>query len=130
VQEAYLRAYCSIAKFRGDARLSTWLTRIVANDAFGRLRKRARRAAILPLHVDDDAARDIRTESAAPAMDRPDNVALRREMRHLIEARIDALPDTYRVVFMLTLSPTFAPPVTRHHADRKKWWLTASSARH
>ena len=34
-------------------------------------------------------------------MDRPDNVALRREMRHLIEARIDALPDTYRVVFVL-----------------------------
>jgi RNA polymerase sigma-70 factor (ECF subfamily) len=106
VQEAYLLAYRSIATFRGDARLSTWLTRIVANEAFGRLRKHARRAAILPLRVDDDptareSAHDIRTESEAPAMDRPDNMALRREMRQLIEARIDALPDAYRVVFML-----------------------------
>ena len=106
VQEAYLLAYRSIAKFRGDARLSTWLTRIVANEAFGRLRKRVRRAAIVPLHVDNDmtardTAHDIRTESEAPEMDRPDNVALRREMRQLIEARIDALPDAYRVVFML-----------------------------
>lgn len=106
VQEAYLHAYRSIAKFRGDARLGTWLTRIVANEAFGRLRKQGRRAAILPLHIDHDenareTTRDAQIESEAPAMDRPDNVALRREMRHLIETRIDALPDTYRIVFVL-----------------------------
>lgn len=102
VQEAYLQAYRSIAKFRGEARLSTWLVRIVANEAFGRLRKRARRAAIVPLHVDEDeTAHDIRTESEAPAMDRPDNAALRSEMRHLLERRIDALPDAYRTVFVL-----------------------------
>ena len=34
-------------------------------------------------------------------MDRPDNAALRSEMRHLLESRIDALPDAYRTVFML-----------------------------
>lgn len=106
VQEAYLQAYRSIAKFRGEARLSTWLVRIVANEAFGRLRKRARRAAIVPLHVDEDetareTAHDIRTESEAPAMDRPDNAALRSEMRHLLERRIDTLPDAYRTVFVL-----------------------------
>jgi len=106
VQEAYLQAYRSIAKFRGEARLSTWLVRIVANEAFGRLRKRARRAAIVPLHVEEDeagreTAHDIRTESEAPAMDRPDNAALRSEMRHLLESRIDPLPDAYRTVFVL-----------------------------
>ena len=101
VQEAYLQAYRSIAKFRGEARLSTWLVRIVANEAFGRLRKHARRAAIVPIHVDDDTAHDVRTESEAPAMDRPDNAALRSEMRHLLESRIDALPDAYRTVFVL-----------------------------
>jgi RNA polymerase sigma-70 factor (ECF subfamily) len=101
VQEAYLQAYRSIAKFRGEARLSTWLVRIVANEAFGRLRKHARRAAIVPIRVDDDTAHDVRNESEAPAMDRPDNAALRGEMRHLLESRIDALPDAYRTVFML-----------------------------
>lgn len=102
LQEAYLYAHRSIAKFRGDARLSTWLTRIVANEAFARLRKRVRRAAILPLHPDDDeAASESAVRTEAPAMDRPDNATLRAEMRHLLEARIDALPDAYRAVFVL-----------------------------
>ena len=102
VQEAYLQAFRSLSKFRGESRLSTWLTRIVANEAFGRLRKQARRAQVLPLHVDADAAPcDALTEDEAPAMDRPDNAAARAEMRRLIETRIDALPDAYRVVFML-----------------------------
>jgi len=101
LQEAYLQAHRSMATFRGDARLSTWLTRIVANEALGRRRKHARRAAILPLHHDDEAATDGLAETEAPAMERPDHVTLRGEMRRLIEERIDALPDAYRVVFML-----------------------------
>lgn len=40
VQDAFLHAYQSIGSFRGDAKLSTWLVRIVANEALGRLRKR------------------------------------------------------------------------------------------
>src|SRR5688572_15860748 len=49
VQDAYLQAYRSIGSFRGDARLSTWLVRIVVNEALARRRKDARRAAIVPL---------------------------------------------------------------------------------
>jgi RNA polymerase sigma-70 factor (ECF subfamily) len=102
LQEAYLLAHRSMAAFRGDARLSTWLTRIVANEALARRRKDARRAAILPLHYDDDeAASEEPAGMEAPAMDRPDQATLRGEMRRLIEERIDALPDAYRVVFML-----------------------------
>src|SRR5690242_6609930 len=49
LQEAYIQAYRALASFRGDAELSTWLARIVANEALQRLRKRARRAEIVPL---------------------------------------------------------------------------------
>ena len=101
VQEAYLLAFRSLSTFRGDARLSSWLVRIVANEAFARLRKRARRAAIVPLHVDDGAEPESDATVEAPLMDRPDNRAMRSEMRRLIEARIDALPDSYRAVFVL-----------------------------
>jgi len=101
VQEAYLLAYRSLSTFRGDSRLSSWLTRIVANEAFARLRKRARRASIVPLHVDDGAEPDLEATQEAPLMDRPDHQAMRGEMRKLIEARIDALPDAYRAVFVL-----------------------------
>lgn len=101
VQETYLLAYRSLPTFRGDARLSSWLTRIVANEAFTRLRKTARRAAILPLHVDATLDPDLDATLEAPVMDRPDHIAMRSEMRRLIETRIDALPDSYRVVFVL-----------------------------
>ena len=48
VQEAYLLAFRAMDNFRGDAKLSTWLTRIVANEALGRLRKRTRAAEVIP----------------------------------------------------------------------------------
>jgi RNA polymerase sigma-70 factor, ECF subfamily len=38
VQESYLRALTHLDTFRGEARLSTWLTRIVLNEALGRMR--------------------------------------------------------------------------------------------
>jgi RNA polymerase sigma-70 factor (ECF subfamily) len=101
LQEAYLLAYRSLSTFRGDARLSSWLTRIVANEAFARLRKRTRRAAILPLHVDENVDGEFDATPEVSVMDQPDHRAMREEMRRLIEARIDALPDSYRAVFVL-----------------------------
>jgi RNA polymerase sigma-70 factor (ECF subfamily) len=40
LQDAYLQAYRALPEFRGDAALSTWLVRIVVNEALGRLRRR------------------------------------------------------------------------------------------
>lgn len=103
VQESYLLAYRKMAGFRGDASLSTWLTRIVVNEASGRLRKTRRRADIIELvpgaagvDLEEDA---MNSERGAP--ETPDDAALRAEARRLIEARIDALPDSLRTVFML-----------------------------
>src|SRR6266699_6732907 len=49
VQEAYLLAYRGMSGFRGDAKLSTWLVRIVVNEAIGRARKRSRGGEIIRL---------------------------------------------------------------------------------
>src|SRR5262245_29595168 len=40
VQEGYIRAFTGLDKFRGDSSLATWLSRIVLNEALGRLRSR------------------------------------------------------------------------------------------
>src|ERR687897_3265628 len=40
LQEAYVRAFAALGEFRGDSGLGTWLTRIVLNEAFGRMRQR------------------------------------------------------------------------------------------
>ena len=104
LQEAMLRAYRSMAAFRGDARLSTWLVRIVANEALGRLRLSARRSAVLPLHPDapDLAEFDLPADEAPMSVQHdPERTAMRSEMRRLLESRIDALPDAFRVVFVL-----------------------------
>src|SRR5256886_16376857 len=49
VQEAYLLAYRGMSGFRGDAKLSTWLVRIVVNQAIARARRRKRGAEIIQL---------------------------------------------------------------------------------
>lgn len=104
VQESYLLAYRKIAHFRGEASLATWLTRIVVNEASGRLRKTRRRADIIELVPgagDFDEDREDAMSDDRPAPETPDNAAQRAETRRLVEARIDALPDRLRTVFML-----------------------------
>src|SRR5919201_2295983 len=49
LQEGYMQAYRSLGGFRAEAKLSTWLARIVANEALMRLRKKTRRAENLPI---------------------------------------------------------------------------------
>ena len=49
LQEAWLRAYRAIGTFRGEARLSTWLVRIAANEALARRRKAVRGPEMLSL---------------------------------------------------------------------------------
>jgi RNA polymerase sigma-70 factor (ECF subfamily) len=102
VQEAYLLAYRAMDGFRGDAKMSTWLVRIVANEAIGRLRKRIRRAEVIPLN---DAAEQDAVSADVAAGDawsgQPERQASRLQTRHLLEARIDQLPDAFRAVFVL-----------------------------
>jgi RNA polymerase sigma-70 factor, ECF subfamily len=100
VQDAYLLAYRSIGGFRADAKLSTWLVRIVANESFARLRKRKRRSEVVPLHGDDDDATPETTMTDIP-QDRPEGLTLRAELRRVLEAHIDALPSAFRAVFVL-----------------------------
>ena len=61
LQEAYLAAYRHIGDFRADAKLSTWLTRIVINQARARLRSRHRARIVVPFS-DLSAKERIRSE--------------------------------------------------------------------
>jgi len=101
LQDAYLLAYRNIASFRGDARLLTWLTRIVVNEAVARSRKTARRAAVIQLGSafdDADAASDGVDETMSA---QPEQAAMRAQVRDLLEKTVDALPDVFRTVFVL-----------------------------
>lgn len=103
LQEAYLRAWRALASFRADARLSTWLVRIVVNEALGRLRREGvQPAQVLPLNAAVEADGET-PEMQMPANpdDQPEPSVMRAQVRRQIEARIDTLPDSFRTVFML-----------------------------
>lgn len=97
LQEAYLHAYRSLHQFRADASLSTWLSRLVLNECFSRLRRGNRRQNVIPI-VGSPAEID---SVADHEHDSPDRLAARAEMRALIEAKLDDLPEDFRMVFVL-----------------------------
>lgn len=98
VQEAFLLAYRGFANFRHDAKLSTWLIRIVVNASAARLRKRSHRPKVVRL---SDHMRQTTQAADRDAPESPDDALSRTEMRHLLEAKIDDLPEPYCVVFVL-----------------------------
>ncbi len=106
IQEAYFTAYRNIGGFRGEAKLSTWLARIVINEAYARLRKRRRASAIAGSgtgapHTERDDLPPNEESLGDHTAEQPDARALRGELRRLLERRIDALPEPFRIAFIL-----------------------------
>ena len=90
MQEAYLSAFSHLSKFERRSRFSTWLTRIVINEARTQLRRRA------------PDMTGLEAEMIHAARDRdPEKSAARRELARLIEQAVDGLPESLRLVFML-----------------------------
>ena len=102
LQEAYLDAYHHIDGFRGEARLTTWLTRIVINQALMRLRKQRRDRIVVPFESGRDTEPD-RSEAdvADEHSESPPAATLRAEIRRALERRIDELPTAFRTVFVM-----------------------------
>ena len=86
LQDAYVRAYVHMDTFRGEAELSTWLTRIVINEALMALRKRKRERTVVPFASTHDAG----GASEAQVMDvedrRAESPSDRRRVRRIPSA--------------------------------------------
>lgn len=93
VQQAYVAAFAKLDQFRGDARFSTWLTRIVVHESLRRLRRHGR--------LTDLALVEEGPELATPLGQTPEEHAAGGELREMLENAIDALPESYRVVFVM-----------------------------
>lgn len=102
VQTAYLRAFAAIEGFEGRSSLSTWLTRIVINEALGRKRAAKRRRAQLDgssVTVLDDYREKLMRGSTSGTS--PETELARVQVRRLLEQAISALPAEFRLVFVL-----------------------------
>lgn len=102
VQESYLRAYEKLADFIGPGGFSTWLGRIVINEALGRRRKSGRVVFLHDYVESKVAGGDQRwTEMMNSPEPSPERLAANSELARLLEAAINSLPDKFRTVFML-----------------------------
>jgi RNA polymerase sigma-70 factor (ECF subfamily) len=93
MQQAYLQAWSRLDTFHGEARFSTWLIRIALNEGLMRLRKQRR----LELVPEPESPEDEMPTAAPDPQDR----AERRELAEVLSRAVDALPETYRVGFVL-----------------------------
>jgi RNA polymerase sigma-70 factor (ECF subfamily) len=93
VQEAYLRAWKGIRRFRGDSAFPTWMYRITANAAYTLVDRRRRRRTT---HLDDvDEPIDRRLDA------QPDTLAESSAGMDHLSAALDQLPDTLRTLVIL-----------------------------
>jgi RNA polymerase sigma-70 factor (ECF subfamily) len=95
-QEAFLRAFCCLSRFRGDSRFSTWLYAILLNESRSRLRRNAK----VRLESLDIAPWDMGLTLADPT-DNPAQALDRNETCTLLHDAIGTLPQKYREVFHL-----------------------------
>ena len=116
VQEAYMRAYTALGDFRGESGLATWLTRIVLNEAMGRLR---RRRPTEELEVLDSIPQESRVVMfpGVSAMSDPETAAARAEIRRMLERAVDELPDPFRLVFVMRDVDGMSIEETAAHLD-------------
>ena len=97
-QEAFLKAYTSLADFRGDSRFSVWLYRLTNNICIDMLRKN-KRAVIVSLQTDDDGEE---TELAIPdERYSPERLAERAADRDAVRSALASLPDDCREILAL-----------------------------
>ena len=93
VQDAYLRAWKGIRRFRGDAQFSTWMYRITANTAATVSGKRRRQRTV---HL-DEVADPVETEVAM----HPELATENTELMGRLSAALDELPPRLRVLVVL-----------------------------
>ena len=101
LQDAYLSAYESMASFRGEASLATWLSRVVSNQCLQRMRRSARRNNIVPMVSLGGPDEEEHHAMPTPENEAPDRLLARAELRAVLERKLDELPESYRTVFVL-----------------------------
>ncbi len=101
MQEAYIKAFQNLDQFEGRAQFSTWLTRILINEAFARKKKNNRYSNYTLNNDPDDGATEQLLESIMELSQ--EQKIIRGNVKQILESAIDSLDDKYRTVFVMRL---------------------------
>ncbi len=98
-QEAFIKAYRALPRFRGDSAFYTWLYRIAVNTAKNYLAAQRRRPADIELDLQDPDQYGLHAK--LKETDTPEAVALSDELQEILERAIQALPEDLRTAIVL-----------------------------
>ncbi len=98
-QEAFIKAYRALPKFRGDSAFYTWLYRVAINTAKNHLAAQSRRPPGDDIEAETAEQMDLGTP--LKEMDTPERLALQREIAETIQKALDELPDDLRTAITL-----------------------------
>jgi len=98
-QEAFIKAYRALPKFRGDSAFYTWLYRVAINTAKNHLAARSRRPPQDDIEAETAEQMDMGTQLKEQAT--PETLAMRDEVANTIKAALDALPDELHTAIAL-----------------------------
>jgi RNA polymerase sigma-70 factor (ECF subfamily) len=99
-QDAFIKAYKALPRFRGDSAFYTWLYRIAINTAKNALASRKRSPVSLDREYDNgDESQDVVSRLRDP--ETPEGLALTEEIRNTVNAAIESLPHDLRTAIVL-----------------------------
>jgi len=98
-QEAFLKAYRALPRFRGDAAFYTWMYRIAVNTAKNYLAAQRRRPMDVELDMQDPEQYELHAK--LKETDTPEAVTLSHELQETVERAIAALPEDLRAAIVL-----------------------------
>lgn len=98
VQQTFVKAIDRLETYRGEAALYTWFCQICRNNIVDQLRRRQREMSQVVMLEDNPNVRAVLEAMVAPVGDRPEVGAWQRDVRRLVQATVDALPEHYGTV--------------------------------
>jgi len=98
-QEAFLKAYRALPRFRGDSAFYTWLYRIAVNTAKNHLAAQRRRPMDVELDLQDPEQYELHAK--LKETDTPEGMTLSQELHETVERAIDGLPEDLRTAIIL-----------------------------
>ncbi|HNP65667.1 MAG TPA: RNA polymerase sigma factor RpoE [Woeseiaceae bacterium] len=98
-QEAFIKAYRALPRFRGDSAFYTWMYRIAVNTAKNHLAAQRRRPMDVELDLQDPEQYDLHAK--LKETDTPEGVTLSNELQEIVERAIQSLPEDLRTAIVL-----------------------------
>jgi RNA polymerase sigma-70 factor (ECF subfamily) len=98
-QEAFIKAYRALAKFRGDSAFYTWLYRVAINTAKNHLASQSRRPP--GDDIEAETAEQMEMGGALKETDTPERMALQQEIAQTIQKALDELPEDLKTAITL-----------------------------